>query len=60
MGKKLCVFLWLVVLFQLKNGIGRLFKVWLNAKTRLFCIFLGKDCSKPEDEERNVPHSTEL
>jgi len=32
----------------------------LNAKTRLFCIFLGKDCSKPEDEERNVPHSTEL
>lgn len=32
----------------------------LNAKTRLFCLFLGKDCSEPKDEERDIPYSPEL
>ena len=32
----------------------------LNAKNRLFRIFLGKDCSESKDEERDIPYSTEL
>ena len=32
----------------------------LNAKTRLFFIFLSEDCSEPKDKERDIPHPPEL